>query len=126
MFKVTKTRPVLVINRTIELSHQILILILACAAIETMCGYELEEESKNLGKRFVDLLRDTPITSIVLTDSELYILRTWIDAGCDLIIGNGETYDTLVSIKEYLNNLHGETYDTLVNIKEYLNNLPEA
>lgn len=105
MFKVTNTRPVLVINRTIELSHQILILILACAAIETMCGYELEEENKNLGKRFVDLLRDIPTTSIILNDEELFILRTWINAGCDLTTGNGETHNTLVNIKKYLNNL---------------------
>lgn len=105
MFKVTNTRPVLVIYRTIELSHQILILILMCAAIDTMCSYELEEESKNLGKRLVDLLRDTPTTSIILNDEELYILRTWIDAGCDLTTGNRETHDTLVAIKEYLNNL---------------------
>ena len=41
MFKVTKTIPVLVINRTIELSHEVLILLLACAAMETMCGYQL-------------------------------------------------------------------------------------
>ena len=105
MFKVTNTRPVLVINRTIEFSHQILILILMCAAIDTMCSYELEEESKNLGKRLVDLLRDTPTTSIILNDEELFILRTWIDAGCDLTTNSGETHDTLVSIKEYLNNL---------------------
>lgn len=102
MFKVTNTRPVLVINRTIELSHQILILILMCAAIDTMCSYELEEESKNLGKRLVDLLRDTPTTSIILNDEELYILRTWIDAGCDLTTGNGDTHDRLYSIREYL------------------------
>ena len=102
MFKVTNTRPVLVINRTIELSHQILILLLMCAAIETMCGYELEEESKNLGKRLVDLLRDTPTTSIILNDEELFILRTWIDAGCDLTTGNGDTHDRLYSIREYL------------------------
>ena len=105
MFVVTKTEPVLVINRTITLSHQVLILLLMCAAIETMCGYELEEEGKKLGKRLADLLRDTPTTTIILNDEEVRILRTWIDAGCDLTTGNGETNDTLNSIKEYLSNL---------------------
>ena len=105
MFIVTKTEPVLVINRTIEFSHQILILLLTCAAIETMCGYELEEESKNLGKRLVDLLRDTPNTSVILNDEEVRILRTWVDAGYDLTTGNGETNNTLSTIKKYLNDL---------------------
>lgn len=105
MFIVTKTEPVLVINRTIEFSHQVLILLLMCSAIETMCGYELEEESKNLGKRLADLLRDTPTTTIILNDEEVRILLNWIDAGCDLTTGNGETNDTLVSIKKYLNDL---------------------
>ena len=105
MFIVTKTEPVVVINRTITLSHQVLILLLMCAAIETMCGYELEEESKNLGKRLVDLLRDTPNTSIILNDEEVHILLNWVRAGCDLTTGNGETNDTLVSIKKYLNDL---------------------
>ena len=105
MFIVTKTNPVLVINRTIEFSHQVLILLLMCATTETMCGWELEKESKELGKRLVDLLRDTPTTSIILNDEELLILRTWVDAGCGLTTGNRETHDTLVSIKEYLNNL---------------------
>ena len=105
MFVVTRTEPVVVINRTITLSHQVLILLLMCAAIETMCGYELEEESKKLGKRLADLLRDTPTTTIILNDEEVRILRTWIDAGYDLTTGNDETNDTLVSIKKYLNDL---------------------
>jgi hypothetical protein len=105
MFKVTKTRPVLVINRTITFSHQVLILLLMCAATEIMCGYELEEESKNLGKRLVDLLRDTPNTTIILNDEEVRILRTWVDAGYDLTTGNGETNNTLSTIKKYLNDL---------------------
>ena len=105
MFIVTKTNPVVVINRTITLSHQVLILLLMCAATEIMCGYELEEEGKKLGKRLADLLRDTPNTSIILNDEEVRILRTWIDAGCDLTTGNGETNDRLVSIKKYLNDL---------------------
>ena len=105
MFVVTRTEPVVVINRTITLSHQVLILLLMCAAIETMCGYELEEESKNLGKRLVDLLRDTPNTSIILNDEEVHILLNWVRAGCDLTTGNDETNDTLVSIKKYLNDL---------------------
>lgn len=105
MFKVTKTIPVLVINRTIELSHEVLILLLACAAMETMCGYQLEEEGIKLGKRLVDLLRDTPNTTIILNDEEVHILLNWVRAGCDLTTGNGETNDTLVSIKKYLNDL---------------------
>lgn len=107
MFKVTKTRPVLVINRTIELSHEVLILLLACAAMETMCGYQLEEEGIKLGKRLVDLLKDIPDTSIILNDEELRILRSWIDSGCALTKSRADsaTYDTLASIKEYLNNL---------------------
>ena len=105
MFIVTKTKPELVIYRTIEFSHQVLILLLMCAATEIMCGWELEEESKNLGKRFVDLLRDTPNTSIVLNGEEIRILRTWVDAGYDLTTGNGETNDTISTIKEYLDNL---------------------
>ena len=105
MFVVTRTEPVLVINRTITLSHQILILLLTCAAIETMCGWELEKESKDLGKRLVDLLRDTPNTSIILNDEEVRILRTWVDAGYDLTTGNGETNNTLSTIKKYLNDL---------------------
>lgn len=102
MFIVTKTNPVLVINRTIEFSHQVLILLLMCATTEIMCGWELEKESKNLGKRLVDLLRDTPNTSIILNDEEVRILRTWVDAGCDLTTGNGDTHDRLYSIREYL------------------------
>ena len=105
MFIVTKTKPKLVINRTVEFSHNILILLLMCAAIETMCGYELEEESKKLGKRFVDLLRDTPNTSIVLNEEEIRILRTWVRAGFALTTGNDETNNTLNSIREYLSNL---------------------
>ena len=105
MFVVTKTNPVLVINRTITLSHQILILLLTCAAIETMCGWELEKESKDLGKRLVDLLRDTPNTSIVLNEEEVRILRTWVRAGFALTTGNDETNNTLNSIREYLSNL---------------------
>ena len=105
MFVVTRTEPVVVINRTITLSHQILILLLTCAAIETMCGYELEEESKDLGKRLVDLLRDTPNTTIILNDEEVRILLNWIDAGYDLTTGNGETNNTLSTIKKYLNDL---------------------
>ncbi len=105
MFVVTKTEPVLVINRTITLSHQILILLLTCAAIETMCGWELEKESKDLGKRLVDLLRDTPNTTIILNDEEVHILLNWVRAGCDLTTGNGETNNTLSTIKKYLNDL---------------------
>ena len=105
MFVVTRTEPVVVINRTITLSHQILILLLTCAAIETMCGWELEKESKDLGKRLVDLLRDTPNSSIILNDEEVRILRTWVDAGYDLTTGNGETNNTLSTIKKYLNDL---------------------
>lgn len=105
MFVVTRTEPVLVINRTITLSHQVLILLLMCAATEIMCSWELEEESKKLGKRFVDLLRDTPNTSIILNDEEVRILRTWVDAGYDLTTGNGETNNTLSTIKKYLNDL---------------------
>ena len=105
MFVVTRTEPVLVINRTITLSHQVLILLLMCAATEIMCSWELEEESKKLGKRFVDLLRDTPNTSIVLNEEEIRILRTWVRAGFALTTGNGETNNTLNSIREYLSNL---------------------
>lgn len=105
MFIVTRTEPVLVINRTITLSHQVLILLLMCATIETMYGYELEEEGKKLGKRLVDLLRDTPNTSIVLNEEEIRILRTWVRAGFALTTGNDETNNTLNSIREYLSNL---------------------
>ena len=107
MFKVTKTIPVLVINRTIELSHEVLILLLAYAAMETMCGYQLEEEGMKLGKRLVDLLKDIPNTSIILNDEELRILCVWVAAGCALTNSRADsaTYDTLASIKEYLNNL---------------------
>ena len=105
MFVVTRTEPVVVINRTITLSHQVLILLLMCATIETMYGYELEEEGKKLGKRLADLLRDTPTTTIILNDEEVHILLNWVRAGCDLTTGNGETNDTLVSIKKYLNDL---------------------
>jgi len=73
-----------------------------CATTETMCGWELEKESKNLGKRLVDLLRDTPNTSIILNDEEVRILLTWVRAGCDLTTGNGDTHDRLYSIREYL------------------------
>ena len=107
MFEITNTEPVIVINRTIELSHEVLILLLACAAMETICGYQLEEDSKKLGIRLVELLKDIPNTSIILNEEELYILHSWVRTGCNLTMSKADskTYNTLASLKECLDKL---------------------
>lgn len=102
MFQVTDTTSVVVINRKVEFNKEVVILLLACAAIEAACEDDLYEGEKELMHKLIPyLILDQDY--IILNEDELKIILRWAETGCENI--TGEEYDTLFTIKKYLRDL---------------------